>query len=353
MKIFDYLEKYDYEQLTFCYDRDTGLKAIIGIHDTTLGPALGGTRIWDYESEEDAIIDALRLAKGMTYKNAAAGLNLGGGKTVIIGDPTKIKSEELFRVLGRYVEGLGGRYITAEDMNTTTQDMAYVNDETDYVVGLEGKSGNPSPVTAFGVFRGILAAVNEVYGSDDLTEKVVAVQGLGAVGYDVCKHLHEAGAKLYVTDIKKERIERVAKELDAIAVAPDEIYKVDCDIFVPCAMGATINDFTIEQLKCKIVAGSANNQLAEEKHGEMLMKKGILYVPDFVINSGGVINVYEEMKGYSKERAMARASTIYDSVKKVIEISKRDNISTSKAADRMAEERIEKIGKIKAIYLKK
>lgn len=353
MKIFNYLKEYDYEQLVFCQDRNTGLKAIIAIHDTTLGPALGGTRIWNYESEEDAIIDVLRLSRGMTYKNAAAGLNLGGGKAVIIGDAKEIKSEELFRVFGRYVESLGGRYITAEDMNTTTQDMAYVNDETDFVVGLEGKSGDPSPVTAFGVFKGILSAVNEVYGSDDLTGKTVAVQGLGAVGYIVCKYLHEAGAKLYVTDIRKDSIEKVVTELNATAVAPDEIYKVDCDIFVPCAMGAVINDFTVEQFKCKIVAGSANNQLAEERHGEILMEKGILYIPDFVINSGGVINVYEELKGYNKERAMNRASTIYDSVKRIIEISKRDNISTNKAAERMAEERIEKVGRVKITYLKK
>ena len=353
MKIFDYLEKYDCEQLIFCRDGNTGLKAIISINDTTLGPALGGTRIWDYESEEDAMIDVLRLAQGMTYKNAAAGLNLGGGKAVIIGDAEKIKSEELFRVFGRYVEGLNGRYITSEDMNTTTQDMAYVNDETDYVVGLEGKSGDPSPVTAFGVFKGIQAAANEVYGSDDLNGKIVAVQGLGAVGYDLCKYLHEAGAKLYVTDIRKEIIERAVEELEAIAVAPDEIYEVNCDIFAPCAMGAIINDFTVEQLKCKIVAGSANNQLAEEKHGDILREKGILYVPDFVINSGGVMNVYEEMKGYDRERAMARASTIYDNVKQIIEISKNENISTNKAADRMAEERIETIAKINTIYLNK
>ncbi len=353
MKIFDLLEQYDYEQLIFCQDRNTGLKAIIGIHDTTLGPALGGTRLWNYESEEAAITDVLRLARGMTYKNAAAGLNLGGGKTVIIGDPDKIKSEELFRVFGRYVEGLAGRYITAEDMNVNTQDLAYVNDETDYVVGLEGKSGNPSPVTAFGVFRGILAAVNEVYGSDDLTGKVVAVQGLGSVGYHVCKHLHEAGAKLYVTDIRKESIARVVNELGATAVDPDEIYKVECDVFTPCAMGAVINDFTVPQLKCRIVAGSANNQLAEPRHGDMLTEKGILYVPDFVINSGGVINVYEEIKGYDKERALNRASTIYDSVKRIIEISKRDNIPTYQAADRMAEERMAKMAKVNTVYLKK
>lgn len=353
MKIFEYLEKYDYEQLVFCQDRATGLKAIIAIHDTTLGPALGGTRFWNYESEEDAIIDVLRLSRGMTYKSAAAGLNLGGGKAVIIGDPDKLKNEELLRTFGRYVESLGGRYITAEDMNIGTQDVEYIHDETEHVTGLEGKSGNPSPVTAFGVFRGILAAVNEVYGSDDLTGKVVAVQGVGAVGYYLCKYLHEAGAKLYVTDIKKANIERAVNDFGAIAVAPDEIHKVECDVFAPCAMGAIINDFTIDELKCKIVAGAANNQLAEERHGDMLKEKGILYVPDYVINAGGVINVYEELIGYNRERAMSRASNIYNTVKKVIEISKRDNISTAKAADRMAEERIEKIGRTKTIYVNK
>ncbi len=353
MKIFEYLEKYDYEQLVFCQDKETGLKAIIGIHDTTLGPALGGTRIWDYETEEEAIIDVLRLARGMTYKNSAAGLNLGGGKAVIMGDPAKIKSEALFRAFGRYIEGLGGRYITAEDMNAGTKDMAYINEETDFVAGLEGKSGNPSPVTSYGVFRGILAAANEVYGSDDLNGKTVAVQGLGAVGYGVCEYLHEAGAKLIVTDIIKASIEKAVEELGATAVGPDEIYGVDCDIFTPCAMGAIINDFTIDQFKCKIIAGSANNQLAEEKHGDLLEEKGILYVPDFVINAGGVINVYEELKGYNEERAMSRAGNIYDSVKKIIEISKEENIPTYKAADKMAEERIASMIKVNSLYLKK
>lgn len=353
MKIFDYLEEHDFEQLVFCQDKSTGLKAIIGIHDTTLGPALGGTRIWDYQSEDEAIIDVLRLSMGMTYKNSAAGLNLGGGKAVIIGDPAQIKSEALFRTFGRYVESLNGRYITAEDMNTTTQDMAYINAETDHVVGLEGKSGNPSPVTALGVYRGILAAVNEVYGSDDLSGKAVAVQGLGQVGYSICKHLHDAGAKLYVTDIRKDSIDRVVNDMGATAVAPDEIYGIDCDIFVPCAMGAIINDFTIEELKCKIVAGSANNQLADEKHGQMLKDKGILYVPDFVINSGGVINVYEELQGYNAERAMGRASAIYDAVKRVIEISKAEDIPTFKAAERMAEERIAAMAKVSTILLNK
>lgn len=353
MKIFDYLEEHDYEQLVFCQDKKTGLKAIIAIHDTTLGPALGGLRIWDYKTEEEAIVDALRLARGMTYKNSAAGLNLGGGKSVIIGDPAKIKSEQFFRTFGRFVEGLNGRYITAEDMNSTTKDMSYINSETDFVAGLEGKSGNPSPVTAFGVYRGILAGINHVYGSDDLTGKVVAVQGLGAVGYTVCKHLHEAGAKLYVTDIRKESIERAVEELGAIGVEPDAIYDVECDVFAPCAMGAVINDFTIERLKCKIVAGAANNQLAEEKHGDMLTEKGMLYVPDFVINSGGVINVYEELQGYDKNRAMSRAAAIYDAVKKVIEISERDDIPTYKASERMAEERIAAMAQVGTIYLNK
>ena len=351
MNIFDYLEKYNCEQLIFCHDKATGLKAIISINDTTLGPAVGGTRILDYESEEDAIVDVLRLAQGMTYKNAAAGLNLGGGKTVIIGDPENIKSEALFRVFGRYVEGLNGRYITAEDMNTTPQDMAYVNDETDYVVGLEGKSGDPSPVTAYGVFKGIQAAANEVYGSDDLNDKTIAVQGIGAVGYELCKYLYDAGANLYVTDIKKDIIQKAVKDFSANAVDPDDIYKMDCDIFAPCAMGAVINDFTVEKLKCKIVAGSANNQLSDVAHGEVLKEKGILYIPDFVINSGGVINVYEEMRGYDRDRAMPRAATIYDSVKQIIEISKREDISTNMAAERMAQERIEKIAKVGNIYL--
>lgn len=351
MKIFDLMQEHDYEQLVFCQDKATGLKAIIAIHDTTLGPALGGTRIWDYETEEEAIVDALRLARGMTLKNSAAGLNLGGGKTVIMGDPQKIKSEAFFRAFGRYVEGLSGRYITAEDMNSTTQDMAWINDETDYVVGLEGKSGNPSPVTAFGVFRGIQAACNEVFGSDDLTGKVVAVQGAGAVGYTVCKHLHEAGAKIVVTDIRKESIQRIVDDFGATAVEPDEIYGVECDVFAPCAMGAVINDFTIDKLKCKIVGGSANNQLAEDKHGEMLDQRGILYVPDFVINGGGVINVYEEIKGYNEERALSRAGAIYDTCKKIFAIAKEEGITTAEAADRMANQRIESMARVNSLYL--
>lgn len=353
MKIFDLMKEHDYEELVFCQDEATGLKAIICIHDTTLGPGLGGTRIWDYETEEEALVDVLRLARGMTLKNSAAGLNLGGGKAVIIGDPKKIKSEALFRSFGRFIEGLGGRYITAEDMNSTTQDMAWINDETDYVAGLEGKSGNPSPVTALGVFRGIQAACNEVYGSDSLEGKVVAIQGAGAVGYTLCQHLSEAGAKIVVTDIRKESVDRIVEDFGARAVEPDEIYSTECHIFSPCAMGAIINDSTLDKLQCRIVGGSANNQLAEDRHAGLLEERGILYVPDFVINGGGVINVYEELQGYNEKRALSRASAIYDTCKRIFEIAKREGISTHDAAERMAEERIQAMARVNSLYLNK
>jgi leucine dehydrogenase len=306
MEIFKIMQEYDYEQLVFCQDKSSGLKAIIAIHDTTLGPALGGTRIYDYKTDEEAIIDALRLARGMTYKNAAAGLNLGGGKAVIIGDPKKIKSEALFRAFGRFVEGLNGRYITGEDMNMTQKDAAYVNCETNYIVGLETGSGNPSPMTAYGVFKGMQAAVNEVYGSDDLEGKTVAIQGLGAVGRILAELLYEAGAKLIVTSRDQAKVAKAVAELGATAVEPDEIYGVECDVFSPCAIGAIINDKTIEQLKCKIIAGPANNQLAQPRHGDVLHEKGILYVPDYVINSGGVINIIDDISGLKKRRNRLR-----------------------------------------------
>lgn len=341
MQIFKRLETDNYEQLIFCHDAASGLRAIICIHDTTLGPALGGLRIWNYRSEEEAIEDVLRLARGMTYKSAAAGLDLGGGKAVIIGDPKKIKSRELFHAFGRYVDTLHGRYITAQDMNTTPEDINWIHEVTDYVVGIPEKSGDPSPITAFGVFRGILAAVNEVFGSEDLNGRVVAVQGLGAVGYKLCQHLHEAGAEIIVTDIDPVRVQAAVQKFGAAAVAPEEIYSVACDVFAPCAMGAVINEQTVDELKCRIVAGSANNQLADGSFGDRLMEREILYVPDYVINSGGVINVYEELRGYNRDNAMEKAAAIYDSVAKIIEIAKRDNISTSRAADQMAEERIQ------------
>lgn len=354
VEIFSYLEKYDYEQLVFCQDKQSGLKAIIAIHDTTLGPALGGTRMWTYSSEEAAIEDALRLAKGMTYKNAAAGLNLGGGKTVIIGDPRKDKNEEMFRAFGRYIQGLNGRYITAEDVGTTVADMDLIHEETDYVTGISpafGSSGNPSPVTAYGVYRGMKAAAKEAFGSDSLEGKVIAVQGIGNVAYNLCRHLHEEGAQLIVTDINKDAVQMAVNEFGASAVSPDEIYRADCDIFAPCALGAVINDVTIPQLKAKVVAGAANNQLKDTKHGDLIHEMGIVYAPDYVINAGGVINVADELYGYNRERALKKVEGIYANIEKVIHIAKRDRIPTYMAADRMAEERIEKIRKSRSQFL--
>ncbi|MGM7701906.1 branched-chain amino acid dehydrogenase [Pseudalkalibacillus sp. Hm43] len=345
MEIFKYMETYDYEQLVICQDKQSGLKAIICIHDTTLGPALGGTRMWTYENEDAAIEDALRLAKGMTYKNAAAGLNLGGGKTVIIGDPRTDKNEEMFRAFGRYIQGLNGRYITAEDVGTTVADMDLIRQETEFVTGVSpafGSSGNPSPVTAYGVYRGMKAAAKEAFGTDSLEGKVIAVQGVGNVAYNMCKHLHEEGAQLIVTDINKEAVQRAVDEFGAKAVDTEDIYSVDCDIYAPCALGATINDETIPQLKAKVIAGAANNQLKDTKHGDQIHEMGIAYAPDYVINAGGVINVADELNGYNHDRAMKKVELIYDNIARVFEISKRDNIPTYLAADRLAEERIER-----------
>ncbi|MEB2629887.1 branched-chain amino acid dehydrogenase [Peribacillus frigoritolerans] len=354
MEIFKYLEKYDYEQLLFCQDKQSGLKAIIAIHDTTLGPALGGTRMWTYASEEDAIEDALRLSRGMTYKNAAAGLNLGGGKTVIIGDPRKDKNEEMFRAFGRYIQGLNGRYITAEDVGTTVEDMDLIHEETDFVTGISpafGSSGNPSPVTAYGVYRGMKAAAKEAFGTDSLEGRVVAVQGVGNVSYNLCRHLHEEGAKLIVTDINKESVARAVESFGATAVNPDEIYGVECDIYAPCALGAVINDQTINQIRAKVIAGAANNQLKETVHGDQIHEKGIIYAPDYVINAGGVINVADELLGYNRERALKKVETVYDTIERVIEIAKRDQIPTYKAADRMAEERIARMRNSRSQFL--
>ncbi|MFC7684774.1 Leu/Phe/Val dehydrogenase [Ureibacillus sp. GCM10028918] len=355
MEIFKYLEKYDYEQVVFCQDKTSGLKAIIAIHDTTLGPALGGCRMWTYATEEQAIEDALRLARGMTYKNAAAGLNLGGGKTVIIGDPFKDKNEEMFRALGRFIQGLNGRYITAEDVGTTVSDMDLIHEETDYVTGISptfGSSGNPSPITAYGVYLGMKAAAKEAFGVDSLQDRTVAVQGLGNVAYTLCEYLYKEGAKLVVTDINQKAIDRVVNDFNAIAVEPEEIYNQDVDIFSPCALGAIINDETIPQLKAKVIAGSANNQLKDSKHGDIIHEMGIVYAPDYVINAGGVINVADELYGYNRERAMKRVETIYDSIAKIFEISKRDNIPTYLAANRLAEERIERMSKSRSQFLK-
>jgi leucine dehydrogenase len=351
MKIFEFLQKDRYEQVVLCQEELSGLKAIIAIHNTTLGPALGGTRMWTYLSEEEATIDALRLARGMTYKAATAGLNLGGGKAVIIANPAMGSREELFRAFGRFVESLGGRYITAEDVGTTVQDMDYVRMETRHVTGYSGGSENPSPATAFGVWYGMKAAALEAFGSESLTGKVVAVQGIGSVGYHLCRHIMEEGGKLVVSDINEQAIHRVTRELQVEVVSPAEIAAVECDIFAPCALGAVVNDDTIHRLNCRIIAGAANNVLHEERHGELLEQRGILYIPDFVINAGGLINVADELQGYKKERAYARIKNIFQNVQQVLAIAKRDGLTTNQAAIRLAEERIARLGKIRSTNL--
>lgn len=354
MEIFAYMQKYGYEQLVLCHDATSGLRASIAIHDTTLGPALGGTRMWRYATEDEAILDCLRLARGMTYKAAAAGLNLGGGKAVIIGDPANDKSEALFRAFGRFVETLGGRYITAEDVGTSVEDMDHIYQETAHVTGVSetyGSSGDPSPMTALGVWRGMKACAAEAWGSDSLKGKVVAVQGMGHVGYHLARHLHEDGAGLIVTDIREASAKRAAEEFGAKVCTPEEIYAAECDIFSPNALGAVINDRTLPALKCRIVAGAANNQLAENRHGDALTERGILYAPDYVINAGGLINVADELEGYNRERAFRKVSGIYDNVAKVISLAKSRGIPTYQAADRYAEERIERLGRIKRTYL--
>lgn len=352
MNIFTSLVESDFEQVIFCNDNASGLKAIIAIHDTTLGPALGGLRMWNYASEQEAFDDALRLARAMTYKNAAAGLNLGGGKAVIIGDPNQDKSEALFRAFGRYVESLHGRYITAEDVGTYEEDMDYIHMETNFVTGTsDGGVGDPSPVTALGIYYGIKAASKEAFGSDSLTNRTIAVQGVGQVAYNLCAHLHKEGAKLIVTDINEEAVARAVREFQATAVKPDEIYDVACDIYSPCALGGTINEETISRLQAKVIAGSANNQLAKQSHGKLLHEKGIVYAPDYVINAGGVMNVAEELAGYNEKRALEKVKSIYSILTDIFTISRKQNIPTSIAANQRAEERIRSIRQSSRHYL--
>jgi leucine dehydrogenase len=353
VEIFRLMADHGHEQLAFCRDPVSGLRAIIGIHDTTLGPGLGGTRMWPYGSEEEAIIDVLRLSQGMTYKNAAMGLNFGGGKAVIIGDPRRDKSEALFRAFGKFVHSLGGRYVTAEDVGITAADMAIVRVETPYVCGLAETSGDPSPATAFGVYRGMKACALRVFGSESLRGRTVAVQGMGHVGTALARHLHDEGVHLVVADVFPDRVEAARTAFGATVVEADRIYDVECDIFAPCALGAVINDQTVERLRCKIVAGAANNQLATPAHGELLHRRGILYAPDFVINGGGVTNVADEFGpgGYQRERAYARVAQIYDKLLRVFAVCDRDRVLPHEAANIMAEERLETIARLKRMYV--
>jgi leucine dehydrogenase len=340
MEIFERMAEREHEQLVFWSEPTLGYKGIIAIHDTTMGPALGGTRFWNYNSDSEAIIDALRLSRGMTYKAAITGLNLGGGKSVIIGDNRTTDREMIFRAHGRAVESLGGRYITAEDVGTSPEDMEFVHMETEHVTGILGLSGDPSPVTAFGVYRGIKACAAHRYGDDSLEGKHVAVQGAGHVGYYLCKDLAADGAKLTITDIDPERVKRIVEEFGATAVEPDAIYSVDAEIFAPCALGAVVNDDTIGQFKFEIVAGAANNQLARSHHGDALKERGILYAPDYAINAGGLINVFGEMNQWSPDRSKRKAGDIYNTLLRVFDRAESENISTSEAADRAAEGRI-------------
>ncbi len=340
----------DHEEVVFCNNKEIGLKAIIAIHNTALGPALGGTRMWNYKNEEEALVDVLRLAKGMTYKASAAGLNLGGGKAVIMGDPKTQKSEALFRAFGQFVNSLNGRYITAEDVGTTVKEMEYIFMETPWVTGIPkafGGSGDPSPYTAHGVLCGIKASVKEKLKTDSLKGVRVAVQGLGNVGYHLVEYLVKEEALVTATDIDADKLKRVGAEFQVKTVGPEQIVQVECDVLAPCAMGAVVNDNSIHQLKCKIVCGGANNQLAEARHGDMLREMNILYAPDYVTNAGGLMNVFVELEGYSPDRAFDKTRMVYDNLLRVFDIAKRDGISTNVAADRWAEERIRVIGKLR------
>jgi leucine dehydrogenase len=344
MSLFTHPEFDGHETVVFCHDAESGLKAIIAIHNTRRGPAVGGCRMWPYATEEEALTDALRLARGMTYKNALADLDFGGGKSVIIGDPQHDKSEPLFRAMGRFVEGLGGRYIIAEDVGTSVEDAEIMELETGFVAGTRaGGAGDPSPSTAYGVFMGIRAAAAHKLGRNSLDGLRVAVQGLGHVGYRLCRYLKGDGAELTVTDIHEDNVARAVTDFGAAAVAPDAIYGVDSQVFAPCALGAVINDETIPLLKARIVAGSANNQLAEPRHGQELTKRGVLYAPDYVINAGGVINISHEGPSYDKAEAVEHVARIHDTLRAIFARAEAENVPTSEAADRLAEDRFKNI----------
>jgi leucine dehydrogenase len=348
--IFETLDTFGHEQVVFCHNKDAGLKAIIAIHNTVLGPGLGGLRMWPYKTEADALNDVLRLSRGMTYKNAVAGLNIGGAKGVIIGDPATDKSEALFRAFGKFVDSLGGRYITAEDVGIDVNDMEYVYRETEYVTGVHqvhGGSGDPSPFTAYGALQGLMASLNKKFGDEEVGKYSYAVQGLGHVGMEFVKLLKERGAKIFATDINKNLVEKAVTEFGAEAVGLDDIYDVNADVYSPCALGGTINEQTLPRLKAKIICGAANNQLANNAIGDEVQKRGILYAPDYAVNAGGVMNVSLEIDGYNRERAMRMMRTIYHNLGRIYEIAERDAIPTYKAADRLAEERISAIGKLK------
>ncbi len=344
-RVFEMIEPMEHEQVMFFYDKETGLKGIIAVHNTVLGPSLGGCRIWNYENESDALWDVLRLSRGMTFKSSISGINLGGGKAVIIGNPKVKRDEAFWRRFGKFVDSLNGKYITAEDVGTSTEIMSYIMQETRYVTGkplTAGGTGDPSPFTAYGVFLGLKASVKQLTGADSLEGKKVAVQGVGHVGHTLVSHLTQSGAKVFVTDINKANLEATAGEFGAIAVEPDSIYDLDVDVYAPCALGATINNDTIARLKCAVIAGAANNQLADENlHGHMLKDKGILYAPDFLINAAGVINCYREVHGLSEDATRSLIENIYPRTLEIFKKAAGENIPTQEAAIKLAMDRIE------------
>ncbi|MBK7576859.1 MAG: Glu/Leu/Phe/Val dehydrogenase [Ignavibacteria bacterium] len=354
MQIFETLQSMGHEQVVLCSDQTTGLRAIIAVHNTSLGPALGGTRMWNYESDEAAITDALRLSRGMTYKAAVSGVNLGGGKAVLIGDPRTDKSEAMFRAYGRMVETLRGRYITAEDVGTSVRDMEWIRMETKYVTGVggQGGSGDPSPVTALGVYSGMRAAAHATWGKDSLAGKRVVVQGAGNVASHLVEHLTRDGATVYLTDIYEEKAKALAAKHGATLISPDAVFTTSCDVFSPNALGAILNDETIPQLTCEVICGGANNQLKEEKkHAQMLKERNIMYAPDYVVNSGGLMNVASEVEGYDREKVMRQAESIYDITMNILVTSRERNMLTIEASNAIAEDRLMKVRHVHGTYI--
>ena len=357
MNVLEYMERYGHEQFSVYTDASVGLRAFIAIHDTTLGPALGGVRVWPHPTEDAAVMDVLRLSRAMTYKSAAAGLNFGGGKGLIMADSRKDKSEALMHSYGRFVESLGGRYITTEDVGITLQDLEWIAQETSHVTGLPvslGGSGDTSPMTGFGVYQGMRACAKEAWGGDSLAGRVVAIQGFGHTATALVENLqkHEDGVKFIVTDINEDALARAKQYPGVQVVGADDIFGVACDIFAPCALGGILNSKTIPRLQCRIVCGSANNQLLELEDADAIQKRGILYAPDYIVNAGGVINVSCEVgTAYSEEASREKTARIYENTQRVIAISKRDGLSTARAADHLAEERIAAMRKVRRVYL--
>ncbi len=343
--LFEAMEKHGYENIYFCSEKELGLRAIIVIHDTTLGPAAGGIRMKPYETEAEALEDALRLARSMTYKNAAAGLKYGGGKCVVMGDPRREKTEAMFQALGRFIDRLGGLFLTGPDSGTTLHDMEIMRLETPYVVTLPeswGGPGDSAPATAFGVYQGMRACLKAVYGSEDVQGRSVAVQGVGAVGKGVVKYLVEGGARVTIADIDEGSVRAISSQFPVEVVSPQEIARLEGDVYCPCAMGGTLSEQSIPELRCKIVCGSANNQLAQDSDGELLHQRGILYAPDYIVNAGGVICGLDSLNpgGFNRDRAMAKVGQLYEAMESVIAIARDRQLPTYRAADLLAEQRI-------------